>query len=214
MDIVIAGGHGKIALRLEKLLSEAGHPVRGLIRNPDHAADLKGVGATPVIADLERLEPAELAELIGSADAIVFAAGAGPGSGPERKWTLDFQGATKLIEVAKVNSIDRYVIVSSIGANPEAEDDGGFGTYLKAKGKADEALIASGLDYTVLRPGPLTNDPGTGLITIGDGVDDGQIPRDDVAATIAAVLETRATSGRVLGLGGGGLPISQALAAL
>lgn len=214
MDIVIAGGHGQIALRLEKLLSESGHQVRGLIRNPAHAQDLNAVGAEAVVADLEALEAPSLAELIGPADAIVFAAGAGPGSGPERKWTLDLGGATKLIEVAKLNSIGRYVIVSSIGANPDAEDDGGFGTYLLTKGKADEALIASGLDYTVLRPGPLTNDPGTGTITIGDGVDDGQISRDDVAATIAAVLETPATSGRVLGLGGGGILIADALAAL
>jgi uncharacterized protein YbjT (DUF2867 family) len=175
---------------------------------------LQAAGAEAVVADLESLEATALAGLIGTADAIVFAAGAGPGSGPERKWTLDHAGAVKLIDVAKLNGISRYVIVSSIGANSEAEDDGGFGTYLRAKGQADDDLVNSGLDYTILRPGPLTNDPGTGTITIGAGVDDGPIARDDVAATIAAVLETPATSGLTLGLGGGGLPIEQALAEL
>ncbi len=167
MDIVIAGGHGQIALRLERLLVAAGHRVRGLIRNPDHAGDLHDAGAEAVVADLEELDIDALADLIGDADAIVFAAGAGPGSGPQRKWTLDYAGAVKLIEVARRNSIARYVIVSSVGADPEADDDGGFGTYLRAKGQADKDLTESGLDYTVIRPGPLTDDPGTGAITIG-----------------------------------------------
>ena len=214
MDIVIAGGHGQIALRLEKLLAAAGHRVRGLIRNPDHAGDLHDAGAEAVVADLEELDIDGLADLIGGADAIVFAAGAGPGSGPQRKWTLDYAGAVKLIEVARRNSIARYVIVSSVGADPEADDDGGFGTYLRAKGQADKDLIESGLDYTVIRPGPLTDDPGTGAITIGPAIDTGPIPRDDVAATLAGVLETPATSGLVLDLRGGGLPIAQALAQL
>ena len=214
MDIVIAGGHGQIALRLEKLLVAAGHRVRGLIRNPDHAGDLHAAGAEAVVADLEELEVDALADLIGNADAIVFAAGAGPGSGPQRKWTLDYAGAVKLIEVARRNSIARYVIVSSVGADPEADDDGGFGTYLRAKGQADKDLTESGLDYTVIRPGPLTDDPGTGAITIGPAIDTGPIPRDDVAATIAGVLEAPATSGLVLDLRGGGLPIATALAQL
>ncbi len=214
MDIVIAGGHGQIALRLERLLAAAGHRVRGLIRNPDHAGDLHDAGAEAVVADLEELDIDGLADLIGGADAIVFAAGAGPGSGPQRKWTLDYAGAVKLIEVARRNSIARYVIVSSVGADPEADDDGGFGTYLRAKGQADKDLIESGLDYTVIRPGPLTDDPGTGAITIGPAIDTGPIPRDDVAATLAGVLETPATSGLVLDLRGGGLPIAQALAQL
>lgn len=212
MDVVIAGGHGQIALRLESLLAATGHRVRGLIRNPDHSSEVQAAGAEPVVADLEALEPDAIAALIGSTDAIVFAAGAGPGSDPERKWTLDYAAAIKLVDVAKLNGIGRYVIVSSIGANPEAQDDGGFGTYLRAKGQADKELSESGLDYTILRPGPLTNDPGTGKITIGNGVDDGPISRDDVAATIAAVLAAPETSGLTLGLGGGELEIAQAIA--
>jgi uncharacterized protein YbjT (DUF2867 family) len=213
MDIVIAGGHGQIALRLEKLLA-AGHQVRGLIRNPDHAGDLQAAGAQPVVADLEALDVDGLADLIGDADAIVFAAGAGPGSGPERKWTLDHAGSVKLMAIARRNAIGRYVMISSAGADPEADDDGGFGTYLRAKGQADQELAESGLDYTVIRPGGLTDDPGTGTITVGVDIGSGSIPRDDVAATVAAVLDTPATSGLVLDLRGGGLPVAQALAQL
>jgi uncharacterized protein YbjT (DUF2867 family) len=212
MDIVIAGGHGQIALQLEQLLAADGHRVRGLIRNPDQAEDLRHVGAEALIADLEALDAAGLANLIRSADAIVFAAGAGPTSGPERKWTLDLGGATKLIEVAKLNAIPRYVIVSSVGADSNSEDDGGFGTYLRAKGQADDELVASGLDYTVIRPGPLTDDPGTGEITIGSGIEPGAITRADVAATLAAVLDAPSTAGLSLDLRGGGIPISDAVA--
>lgn len=214
MDVVIAGGHGQIALKLEKLLSEAGHEVRGLVRSPEQTDDLSAVGAAAVVADLEALDAVGLGDLIGPADAIVFAAGAGPGSAPERKWSLDYGAAAKLIAVAEQNSIDRYVILSSLGADPAAADDGGFGTYLRAKGQADKDLAGSGLDFTIIRPGPLTDDPGTGTITIGTDIASGPVTRDDVAATIAAVLETPATSGLTLDLRGGGSPIPQALAQL
>jgi uncharacterized protein YbjT (DUF2867 family) len=209
MDIVIAGGHGKIALQLERLLAGEGHDVRGLIRNPDHGADLEAQGATPVVADLEEQDVDELADVIGTADAIVFAAGAGPGSGPQRKWTVDYAGAVKLMEVARRNAIDRYVIVSSIRADPEAEDDGAFGTYLKAKGKADQKLMESGLSYTIIRPGRLTDDPPKGAIELGD--ERGEITRADVAAVIAEVLDTPGTAGKVMVINNGPLPIVEAV---
>lgn len=209
MDIVIAGGHGQIALQLERLLADAGHDVRGLIRNPDHTADLEAQGARAVVADLETQDVDELADAIGTADAIVFAAGAGPGSGPQRKWTVDYGGAVKLMEVARRNAIDRYVIVSSIRADPEAEDDGAFGTYLKAKGKADQKLMESGLSYTVIRPGRLTDDPPTGAIALGD--ERGEITRGDVAAVIAEVLGTPGTAGKVMVINNGPLPIAEAV---
>jgi uncharacterized protein YbjT (DUF2867 family) len=212
MDIVIAGGHGQIALLLEPLLADAGHDVRGLIRNPDHAQDLQEAGATPVVADLEALDVDALAEVLGSADAIVFAAGAGPGSGPQRKWTLDYAGAVKLMEVARRNGIDRYVIVSSVGADPEAEDDGGFGTYLRAKGQADQKLAESGLAYTIVRPGPLTDDPAAGAVAIDAGR--GAISRADVASVLAEVLDTPGTAGTTFGVSGGQTPIPEAVAAL
>jgi uncharacterized protein YbjT (DUF2867 family) len=214
MDVVIAGGHGKIALRLERLLADAEHRVRGLIRNPEHDGDLREAGAEPVVADLEALDVDALAELIGSADAIVFAAGAGPGSGPQRKWTLDYAGAVKLMEVARRKGIDRYAIVSSMGADPEASADGGFGTYLRAKGQADKKLTESGLAYTIVRPGGLTDGPGTGRIAVGPKLDRGQIPRADVAATLAAALGSPSTIGVTFDLLSGDMPIAEAIGGL
>jgi nucleoside-diphosphate-sugar epimerase len=214
MDIVIAGGHGKIALQLERLLADAEHRVRGLIRNPEHADELREAGAEPVVADLEALDVDALAEVVGSAEAIVFAAGAGPGSGAQRKWTLDYAGAVKLMEVARRNGIGRYVIVSSMGADPEADDDGGFGTYLRAKGQADKKLAESGLAFTVVRPGALTDEPPAGSITAGPRLDRGQIARADVAAVLAAVLATPATAGLTFDVLSGDTPIAEAITAL
>jgi uncharacterized protein YbjT (DUF2867 family) len=212
MDIVIAGGHGQIALQLERLLADEEHRVRALIRNPEHDDDVREAGAEPVLADLEELDVDALAEAVGAADAIVFAAGAGPGSGAPRKWTLDYAGAVKLMEVARRNGIDRYVIVSSVGADAEAEDDGGFGTYLRAKGQADQKLAESGLAYTIVRPGPLTDGPGTGGIATDAGR--GEISRADVAAVLAEVLDTPGTAGVTFGVSGGKTPIPEAIATL
>ena len=212
MDVVIAGGHGQIALLLERLLADEGHDVRGLVRNPGHAPDLEAQGARAVVADLEELDVDALAEVVGRADAIVFAAGAGPGSGPQRKWTLDYAGAVKLMEVARRNGIDRYVIVSSTGADPEAEDDGGFGTYLRAKGQADLKLTQSGLSYTIVRPGRLTDAPATGAVDTSGGR--GEIPRADVAAILAEVLDTPGTAGVTFDVNSGDTPIPDAVGAL
>jgi uncharacterized protein YbjT (DUF2867 family) len=214
MDIVIAGGHGQIALLLERLLADAGHDVRGLVRNPDHAPDLEAAGARAVVADLEEQADDALAETVGGADAIVFAAGAGPGSGPQRKWTLDYAGAVKLMEVARRNGIDRYVIVSSTGADPEAEDDGGFGTYLRAKGQADLKLAQSGLAYTIVRPGALTDDAGTGAVEIRQDRFRGSIPRADVAAVLGEVLDTPGTAGLTFDVNSGDTAIVEAVTAL
>jgi uncharacterized protein YbjT (DUF2867 family) len=214
MDIVIAGGHGKIALHLERLLADEEHRVRAVIRNPAHADDVRHTGAEPVVADLEELDVDALAEVVDGADAIVFAAGAGPGSGPQRKWTVDYAGAVKLMEVARRSGIDRYVMISSIGADPEADDDGGFGTYLRAKGQADKKLVESGLAYTIIRPGPLTDDPPTGAVEAGPHVGRGEIPRADVAAVIAEVLDTPGTAGLTFVLRSGSTPIPEAIAAL
>src|SRR4029079_8775652 len=115
MDVAVAGGHGKIGLRLLRLLAERGDGARGLIRNPDQASDLEAVGAMAVVADLENLDSDAVARSIAGVDAVVFAAGAGPGSGPARKRTVDYGAAAKLIEACKLNGIERYVIVSAIG---------------------------------------------------------------------------------------------------
>ena len=214
MDIVIAGGHGQIALLLEALLAEQGHRVRGLIRNPDHAADLEAAGAEAVVLDLEAADVDEVAATIGGADAFVFAAGAGPGSGPQRKWTMDYAGAVKGMEACRRNGIDRYIMVSAMGADPDAEDDGAFGTYLKAKGVADQKLRESGLRYTVVRPGRLTDDAPTGRVHAAPQAERGAIPRADVAAVLAAVLAADVTAGVSFDVVGGDTPIADAVAAL
>jgi uncharacterized protein YbjT (DUF2867 family) len=208
--VAIAGGHGKIALILGRLLAERGDTVRGLIRNPDQEDDLRAVGIEPVIADLE--SESDIASAIRGADAVVFAAGAGPGSGDARKRTVDFGGAVKLVEAAKAEGVSRYLIVSSMGADKAPEDGSeGFGAYLQAKFEADEAVRASGLDYTVVRPGGLTDDPGTGLVTIAEHTDRGEIPRADVAAVFAACLDTPSTIGKSFDLISGTTPIPDAL---
>jgi uncharacterized protein YbjT (DUF2867 family) len=208
--VAIAGGHGKIAMILGRLLAERGDGVRGLIRNPDQADDLRAVGIEPVIADLEN--ESDIASAIRGADAVVFAAGAGPGSGDARKKTVDLGGAVKLIEAAKAEGVSRYLIVSSMGADKAPEDGSeGFGAYLQAKFEADEAVRASGLDYTIVRPGGLTDDPGTGLVTIAEHTDRGEIPRADVAAVFVACLDTPSTIGKSFDLISGTTPIPDAL---
>ncbi len=208
--IAIAGGHGNIALILGRLLTERGDTVRGLIRNPDQADDLRALGIEPVIADLE--SESDIASAIRGADAVVFAAGAGPGSGDARKKTVDLGGAVKLVEAAKAEGVSRYLIVSSMGADKAPEDGSeGFGAYLQAKFEADEAVRASGLDYTVVRPGGLTDDPGTGLVTIAEDTGRGKIPRADVAAVFVACLDTPSTIGQSFDLISGTTPIADAL---
>ncbi len=216
MDVVIAGGHGQIALRLERLLSGAGHRPRAIIRNPEHAGDVEAAGGEPVVLDLEAVAGlAELTDAVRGADAIVFAAGAGPGSGPERKRTVDYGAAVKLIAAADAAEVDRYAMVSTLGADrPEARDDA-MRPYFEAKREAEDALRASDLAFTIVRPGSLTNDPGTGRVTIAEHLDgSGSIPRDDVAAVLLAILVDGRAMGRTIELISGATPISDALAAL
>src|SRR4051812_22008034 len=162
LEVAVVGGHGKVALRLLRLLSERGDRARGLIRNPDHAADVEATGATAVGADVENLDADAIARSIAGVDAIVFAAGAGAGSGPARKRTVDYGGAAKLIEAARMNDISRYLIVSAIGANQPERWSDEMRPYFEAKAQADAELAGSGLEYTIVRPGGLTDDPGTG----------------------------------------------------
>jgi uncharacterized protein YbjT (DUF2867 family) len=213
MEVVVAGGHGKIGLRLLELLAKRGNRARGLIRNPDQAADLEAVGGEAVICDLEQED--DVSEHVRGADAIVFAAGAGPGSGAERKRTMDLAGALKLIDAAKAEGVRRYVIVSSIGAHDASSASGPMGPYLEAKHEADEALVASGLDYTIVRPGSLTDDPGTGRVRIfTDFGHRGSVPRDDVAAVLLAVLGANNSIGSTFELFEGDTPIEDAVARL
>ena len=208
MDVVVAGGHGKVGLRVLRLLADGGHRARGLIRNPDHAADLSAIGAEPVVCDMEQLD--DLSECCAGADAVVFAAGAGAGSGPERKRTVDYGAAVKLMEAG----VARYVLVSAIGADrPEGWSDA-MREYYEAKAGAEERLMASGLDYTIVRPGGLTDDPGTGRVRLGTDIERGEVPRDDVAAVVVAVLETPSTVGKAFELVAGDTPVDEAVRSL
>jgi uncharacterized protein YbjT (DUF2867 family) len=214
MQIAIAGGHGKIGQRLIRMLNARGDKARSLDRNPDHAKDIREAGAEPVTCDLESASIEEIAEDIDCVDAVVFAAGAGPGSGPERKLTMDYGGAAKLIAAAKANGIKRYVMISSIGADPSAKGDDTFSVYLRAKGQADAELQSSGVDYTIVRPTSLTDDPGTGRVQIAEHVEKTSISRDDVAAVLAAVLHMPTTIGKTLEVTAGNVPVEEAIASL
>ncbi|MFN8162324.1 MAG: SDR family oxidoreductase [Solirubrobacterales bacterium] len=213
IEVAIAGGHGKIGLMLGRLLVERGNAVWGLIRSPGQEDDLHAVGVEPVLCDLEADH--DVATAVRGADAVVFAAGAGPGSGAERKWTMDYGGALKLIEAARAEGVGRYVMISAMGAaEPPAEGGDVHGEYLRAKAEADKALEASGLDYTIVRPGSLTDEPPTGRVEVGSRLDRGQIPRADVAAVLAAVLTAENSIGKVFDLVSGETPIELAVAGL
>ena len=213
MDILVAGGHGQVALRLLALLAGAGHTARGLIRKPEQAADLRAAGAVPVLGDLEN-DPS-LSPYVKGADAVVFAAGAGPGSGAARKQTVDLGGAVKLADAALATGVRRYVMVSSIGADRPGSAGDAMRAYLEAKAEADRYLSATDLDYTIVRPGSLTDDPGTDLVTASTELGGrGPVPRDDVAAVLAAVLTEPATIGLTFELFAGDTPIDAALAGL
>jgi uncharacterized protein YbjT (DUF2867 family) len=214
MRIAIAGGHGRIGSRLIRLLAGRGDEVVSLDRNPAYGDEIRAAGGQPVVCDLEVAEADEVARAIDGADAVVFSAGAGPGSGPERKWTMDHGGAVKLIEGARAAGVPRYVIVSSIGADPDASGDDTFAVYLRAKGRADGDLRASGLEFTIVRPSRLTDAPGTGKVNAGAPAERGEISRDDVAAALLAVLDTPATIGKDFDLTSGETPIAEAIAAL
>jgi uncharacterized protein YbjT (DUF2867 family) len=214
MDVVIAGGHGKVGRHLGCLLAGRGDRVRGLIRNPDHAADLRADGVEPVLCDLESLGTEPVAAAIEGADAVVFAAGAGPGSGAERKLTVDRDGAIKLLEAARAANAPRYVIVSSIGAEAPPDDDDVFSVYLRAKAEADAAVTASDREWTVVRPGPLTDDPPTGRVRLETEPFRDAVARADVAAVVAACLDEPRSAGLVTYLAGGDDPVEEAVAKL
>ena len=213
MDVLVVGGHGKIALRLLRLLAAKGHRARGLIRKPGQAADLEALGAVAVLGDLDA--DASLAEYVQAADVLVFAAGAGPGSGPGRKRTVDLGGAVKLVDAALAVGVHRYVMISSIGADRPHAASGGMRPYLEAKAEADQYLMASGLDYTIVRPGALTDDPGTGRVRVSTELGGrGDIPRDDVAAVIAQVLDAPNTIGVTFEVFSGDLLVAEAVRSL
>ncbi|MGY2003066.1 SDR family oxidoreductase [Blastococcus sp. SYSU DS1024] len=220
MRIVIAGAHGQVARRLGRLLSGRGDTVVGLVRNPDHRADLEADGVTPAVLDLESASLDEVAEVLRGADGVVFAAGAGPGSGTARKDSVDRGAAVLLADAAERAGVRTYLLVSSMGtdlvaggAAPDGMDEV-FAAYLRAKLAAEQDLLARpGLAVTVLRPGGLTDGPGTGRVTLDRHVERGEIPRDDVAAVLLAFLD-HPRDGAVVELVAGETPVEEAVASV
>ncbi|MFO8030477.1 MAG: SDR family oxidoreductase [Cyclonatronaceae bacterium] len=208
MKIAVLGAHGQIAMLLHPILKSNGHDVVGLIRNPDHADEVQSAGARPVICDVEAHD--DISEAVGHVDAVVFAAGAGPGSGAERKWTVDRDGAIKLMGAAKKNDVRRYVMISAMKVE-EPRGNEVFQEYQKAKSEADKALRGSGLDWTILRPGRLTDDLPKGRIELGTDLESGEIPRSDVAAVVAEVLDTPESAGYQWDVASGTIPIETAI---
>ncbi|GAA0341579.1 NAD(P)H-binding protein [Streptomyces blastmyceticus] len=214
MRIVIAGGHGRIALRLERLLAARGDEVAGVIRRPEQAGDLLAAGAEPVVCDLESASVEDIARHLETADAAVFAAGAGPGSGIERKDSVDRAAAALFADAAEAAGVRRFVVVSAMGADHEPPEgtDPVFAAYLRAKGAADADVTGrAGLDWTILRPGGLTDEPGTGRVALAGSTGRGSVSRDDVAAVLAALLAEPGTAGRTLELIAGDTPVDEAV---
>ncbi|MFJ9698076.1 SDR family oxidoreductase [Streptomyces fradiae] len=215
MRIVIAGGHGRIALRLERLLTAGGHEVAGIIRKMEQSDAVREAGTEPVVLDMESASLEMVAAVLQGADAAVFAAGAGPGSGAARKETVDRDAAVLFADAAERAGVRRFVVVSSMGADAAHEGDEVFDAYLRAKGAADEHVRGkAALDWTILRPGMLTDDAGTGLVRLEASTGRGPIPRDDVAALLAELLDTPATAGLTLEAVSGDTPVSVAVRAV
>jgi uncharacterized protein YbjT (DUF2867 family) len=211
MSVAIAGAHGKIALRLTRLLAAEDDEVIGLIRNADHAGEVSQAGASPVLCDLEQASVEQIATAIDGADAVVFAAGAGPGSGADRKLTMDRDGAIKLLHAATSAGAQRYLMISGAGVESPPAGDEVFEVYLRAKAETDAALVASDRDWTIIRPGGLTDDPASGRVRIDADPYSGSVPRDDVASLLASLLSDSRSVGRVLYLSSGEQSIEQAL---
>ncbi len=213
-NVAVVGGHGKVARLLHPLLLEAGRTPVALVRSDAQRAALEEGGAHARLLNIEQAEASAFADAFAGCDAVVFSAGGGPDGNIERKRTVDLEGALKSIQGAHAAGITRFVQISAIGVdNPLPEDTSPvWKAYVEAKRDADEALRVSGLDWTILRPGRLTDDPGTGLVALGDDVPRSEIPRADVAAVVAAVIDDESTVGRQWNLVGGRLPIAEAIA--
>jgi len=209
MRVVIAGGHGKIALLLERLLAGRGDQAVGLIRNPAHVADVREAGAEAVVCDLEKASAGDVAVLLSGADAVVFAAGAGPG-----KDSVDRAASVLLADAAGQAGVRRFVQVSSMGAGqpPRPGSDEVWAAYITAKTAAEADLRARDLDWTILRPGGLTDAPATGTVRLAPPpVPRGTVPRADVAAVIAALLDEPGARHQTLELTGGDSPVAAAV---
>jgi len=214
MRVVIVGGHGKIALLLERLLAERGDQAVGLIRNPAHVGDVQKAGAEAVVCDLEAASAEDVAVLLARADAVVFAAGAGPGSGAPRKDSVDRGASVLMADAAERAGVRRFVQISSMGTGqpPRPGTDEVWAAYITAKTAAEDDLRARDLDWTILRPGRLTDAPPTGRIRLAPPpVPRDTVPRADVAAVVVALLDNPGTRHQTLELVGGDSPVAAAV---
>ena len=212
---IIIGGHGKVALHLTRILTEGGHQVSSVIRNGDHASDVEAAGATPVVADVAELSVEQMADVFREHDAVVWSAGAGGGS-PEATYAIDRDAAIRSMDAASRASVGRYVMVSYLGSKKDhgVPEDNGFFHYAEAKAAADEHLRASDLAWTILGPGSLTTEPGTGSIEVADEPQQDSVSREDVAQVAATVLSEPGAVGRTIQFNSGPMPIVQAVQAL
>lgn len=213
---VIVGGHGRVALLTASALHEQGHVVRSLIRKQEQGADVEATGAVPVLLDIERSDAGDFVDAFGAADAVVFSAGGGADGNAERKRTVDLEGSLKSIEAARRAGIRRFVQVSAMGVDEPLPDDTDpvWRAYVEAKRDADAALRASGLHWTIVRPGRLLDGPATDAVRMGSHLPSGEIPRADVAAVLVAVLQDDSTIGMQFDLTSGARTISDAIASL
>lgn len=214
--IAIIGGHGKVALRLSTILAGEGHSVTSFIRNPDHAADVAQTGATPSVLDVENTTTAALAEALKGHDAVVWSAGAGGGN-PARTYAVDRDAAIRSMDAAAEAGVERYVMVSYLGAGKGhgVPEDNSFFPYAEAKAAADEYLRGTGLAWTILGPGALTDKPGTGAIDVDPPREGGrETSRANTAIVAAAVLDLPETAGRTIEFRDGTLPVAAALGSL
>ncbi|KQO01630.1 MULTISPECIES: SDR family oxidoreductase [unclassified Arthrobacter] len=212
--VAIIGGHGKVALHLTKILTDQGHQVSSIFRNQDHAADVEQAGATPVVADLAELSVQDMADVFSGHDAVVWSAGSG-GSSPEATYAIDRDAAIRSMDAAEQASVGRYVMVSYLGAGKDhgVPEDNSFFHYAESKAAADEHLRNSKLAWTILGPGSLTTDPGTGTIEVSDKPQQDSVPREDVAHVAAVVLGDLGTVDRTIQFNSGPTPIAEAIEA-
>ena len=208
----IIGGHGKVALRLARLLSSTGHDVTSWVRNPDHVTDVEATGATALVADVERLDQEAMAAHLAGQDAVVWSAGAGGGD-PARTYAVDRDAAIRSMQAAEAAGVPRYVMVSYFYDRPDhgVPPGSSFFPYADAKAAADQHLRTTGLAWTIVGPSRLTDEPGTGRVETGPDVAKTSVSRDDVAEVVAQVLETPATVGRTIDFNNGSTPVVDAV---
>lgn len=206
--LVVGSSKGTGRLAVDQAIA-AGHEVRAMVRDPAQGDELRAAGAEPVEGDLE----GDLAAAFDGVEAVLFCAGSGSKTGPDATLRVDLHGAVRTIDLAERVGAQRYVMLSSIGADDPLREGGAPAHYLAAKHAADRILMASGLDATVVRPGGLTHDAGTGHVRIGVPRlgERGRIPREDVANVMVRCLSLPTTVGSTFELISGDEAIDQAL---